>query len=185
MKKTKIIKYSKQMLGQIYDEIIRSIDNYFDKDSMNYSCRINLKGLCPSCARAFVKIAENRFYLSSCKNNKQIVEKIKSLSFCCGGCEHLKPEGCSVDSIGCRMWFCEEVIRINPHIKSLQERMDYLVKFADTYCLRGFRMSREQNINNAYRILNRLTSEKYRTRLTLEEYEQRKKLKNRGKNVRN
>lgn len=33
---------------------------------------------------------------------------------CCGGCPNLTPTGCSVRSLGCKLWLCQHVMREPP-----------------------------------------------------------------------
>ena len=35
------------------------------------------------------------------------VEKAQSL--CCGGCQHLSPQGCTVKSLSCKLWLCTTI----------------------------------------------------------------------------
>lgn len=33
---------------------------------------------------------------------------------CCGGCPHLGPKGCTVMSLGCRLWLCQKLQHTHP-----------------------------------------------------------------------
>lgn len=60
-------------------------------------------------------------------------------NFCCSGCEHLGPAGCTADKpLACRQWLCDEAL--GTLTESECEELDQLnedMHLADFFCVRG------------------------------------------------
>jgi hypothetical protein len=87
------------------------------------------------------------------------------MAFCCGGCQHLGPQGCTVESIHCKLFICEPLEKL--HIKRkdgrrvpspLVKALRRLIAQADKYAFRVFRGTREESIQKALRKQARLAS---------------------------
>lgn len=76
---------------------------------------------------------------TSCKANTR--------SWCCGGCKHLGPQGCTVKSLSCKLWLCtKEHGRqdLELHHNYLRDRLYKLTTIARYYNLYVLRGSKEQ-----------------------------------------
>lgn len=94
----------------------------------------------------------------SCFSMRTRPDQHKDAPFCCGGCKHLGPRGCTVESLYCRLWICGPLE--NRHIKRRLGRRvpDLMVRTlkrlrdrADHYGLQVFRGTREESIEKALR----------------------------------
>jgi hypothetical protein len=93
------------------------------------------------------------------------------MAFCCGGCTHLGPQGCTVESLHCKLFICEPLEKL--HIRRKDGRRVYspLVKAlrrltaqADKYAFRVFRGTREESIQKGLRKQERLAALRRRGR---------------------
>ena len=91
------------------------------------------------------------------------------MDFCCGGCTHLGPQGCTVESLHCKLFICEPLEKL--HIKRkdgrrvfspLVQALRRLTAEADKYALRVFRGTREESIQKALRKQARLAAQRGR-----------------------
>ena len=80
------------------------------------------------------------------------------MPFCCGGCKFLGPEGCTVESLHCKLWVCGPIDWA--HIEKKDGKTSYspllgklrrLTKLADHYGFRIWRATKEQSIQQALR----------------------------------
>jgi hypothetical protein len=87
------------------------------------------------------------------------------MAFCCGGCAHLGPQGCTVESLHCKLFICEPLEKL--HIKRKDGRRVHsplvvalrkLTAQADKYAFRVFRGTREESIQKALRKQARLAA---------------------------
>jgi hypothetical protein len=101
----------------------------------------------------------------ACYSMRHFPEQHKNEPFCCTGCKHLGPEGCTVESLYCRLWICEPLERL--HIKrrkgvrvpdGLVKALRALRKRADHFGLQVFRGTKEDSIAKALRKQDRLGS---------------------------
>lgn len=80
----------------------------------------------------------------------------KDLGLCCGGCRHLGPQGCTVQSLGCKLWTCYH-LQSNPNNKELLKELAVLRSEAYKHDIpMGVRASFEENFHwheNKLRIL--------------------------------
>jgi hypothetical protein len=59
---------------------------------------------------------------------------------CCGGCQHLGDEGCTVESLGCKLWLCEDQRDV---FKECEIELKVLRQIAD-YCGIPYEMKRSR-----------------------------------------
>lgn len=46
----------------------------------------------------------------SCADTRRMAqEKYRTPMLCCGGCQHLGPNGCTVKSLSCKLWLCTTI----------------------------------------------------------------------------
>ncbi len=94
-----------------------------------------------------------------CYSMREFPELHKSMPFCCGGCKHLGPEGCTVQSLHCRLWVCGPIDWANihrvggrTHVSPLVAKLRRLTKIADRYGFRIWRGTKEESIARALRV---------------------------------
>lgn len=101
----------------------------------------------------------------SCYSMRAFPQRHKKMPFCCGGCAHLGPQGCTVQSLHCKLFICEPLEKL--HIKRKDGRRVYsplakalrgLIAEADRYAFRVFRGTREESIEKALRKQARLAA---------------------------
>ena len=85
-------------------------------------------------------------------------ERHTKMKFCCGGCQYLKQDGCSVESLYCRLWICEPLEKLNQHREAgqrvnspLQKKLIKLREEGRKYSLMVFRGDKEASIQQALR----------------------------------
>jgi hypothetical protein len=49
----------------------------------------------------------------ACFSMREYPENHVNEPFCCTGCKHLKPSGCSVESLFCKLWVCAPIDNVN------------------------------------------------------------------------
>jgi hypothetical protein len=116
-------------------------------------------------SRAFLEERFDRLYAAACKaledHDPCAVRggQCYSMRFCCGGCRHLGPEGCTVESLHCRLWVCGPLDWI--HISRANGKKAYspllgklrrLTALADRYGFRIWRGTKEESIERALRV---------------------------------
>ena len=72
--------------------------------------------------------------------------------FCCKGCKYLGPQGCTIDALTCRSWFCGAFTLPKP-IRTKLENLSWQVWQWGFYVNRG---TKEQSIENALFKLHRI-----------------------------
>jgi hypothetical protein len=87
------------------------------------------------------------------------------MAFCCGGCQHLGPQGCTVESLHCKLFICEPLEKLHIRRKDgqrvyspLAKALRRLIAQADKYAFRVFRGTREESIQKALRKQARLAA---------------------------
>ena len=92
-----------------------------------------------------------------CHSMREYPERHKNQPFCCGGCQHLTPKGCSVESLFCKLWVCEALedehramtstgkVELSPMLQALAK----IKKKAMAYGLLVYRGTKEVSIQNA------------------------------------
>jgi hypothetical protein len=75
-----------------------------------------------------------------------------SATYCCGGCEYLSEDGCTTKSLGCKLFICDLGVS-SPEMRRLAAKLRALWRQATHYHLGGIRVSKEDDINHAYRLL--------------------------------
>ena len=85
-------------------------------------------------------------------------ERHTKMPFCCGGCQYLKEDGCSVESLYCRLWICEPLEKANQHREAgqrvhtpLQRKLIKLRAEGRKHSLMVFRGDKEASIQQALR----------------------------------
>lgn len=66
-----------------------------------------------------------------------------SRSWCCNGCPHLGPNGCTVKALGCSLWLCGNA---NSKADKAGKRLKKLARIADHYKIYLARASKEQSL---------------------------------------
>lgn len=65
---------------------------------------------------------------------------------CCGGCKHLTPTGCSVESLACKLWLCYTARQANPEaaneLRAIKDKARYVHEVP-----MGYRASFEDNFS--------------------------------------
>jgi len=94
----------------------------------------------------------------ACYSMRVAPERHTKMAFCCGGCPHLKEDGCSVESLYCRLWLCEPLEKANQHREQgqrvhtpLQRKLIALREEGRKYSLMVFRGDKEASIQQALR----------------------------------
>jgi hypothetical protein len=67
-------------------------------------------------ARATVALQEHdpcQVRNGACFSMREYPENHVNEPFCCTGCKHLKPDGCSVESLFCKLWVCAPIDNVN------------------------------------------------------------------------
>ena len=128
------MKHSRRFLEQKYDSLYKSATAVLEKHD---PCQIQ-KGQCYSMRTA--------------------PENHKNAPFCCTGCVYLKADGCSVESLFCKLWVCDPLHAANKTKEhGLVKKSKLLVelaalrKSAVKYNLHLFRGSKEDNVAKALR----------------------------------
>jgi hypothetical protein len=94
-----------------------------------------------------------------CYSMREYPELHKRMPFCCGGCRYLGPQGCTVESLHCRLWVCGPLDWV--HIgrdgrkrtySPLLQKLRRLTKIADHYGFRIWRAPKEESIQRALRV---------------------------------
>ncbi len=73
----------------------------------------------------------------------------RSKSWCCSGCPHLGPQGCTVQALACSLWLCgsKDSRRYSRgHVSRAQQRLDKIVLIAQHYQIHVARASKEQSL---------------------------------------
>jgi len=100
----------------------------------------------------------------ACYSIRTFPERHKNAPFCCTGCPHLGPEGCTVESIYCRLWICEPLEKV--HVKRvagvrtpspLERRLRKLRRRSEHFGFQVFRGTKEESIAKALRKQARAT----------------------------
>lgn len=81
----------------------------------------------------------------SCEDSRTHPAGSRGSQLCCGGCEHLGPQGCTVKSLACKVWTCQTLKDAkHPVVQELYQ----IKKAADRdYVPLGFRASKKQNFS--------------------------------------
>ncbi len=83
--------------------------------------------------------------------------------FCCGGCSHLDEDGCTTQSIWCKMWLCYTAEKYTPECKKAMSKLKDTMRTHDKfhgslgyiwYSLMG-RKSKEEALNEVARMKDR------------------------------
>lgn len=134
---------TRQKLSRIFDMIWKEADKILAEWN---PCQINKEmGTCMA----------GCYY--ACRNNagfKNLIEfdkYVRDNSFCCNGCPHLGPEGCTVQALSCRLWLCDAARKYNP---TAFEKLTILRRHMDKWCLGSFRAPKKAAINYAMNVLN-------------------------------
>ena len=84
-------------------------------------------------------------------------------TFCCHGCEHLGPRGCTVESLYCRLWICEplqsaHIKRVDGHRRPspTEAALRKLRRMAEADGFMVFRGTKEESLEKALRKQARL-----------------------------
>lgn len=95
----------------------------------------------------------------ACYSMREYPELHKKMPFCCGGCKHLGPQGCTVQSLHCRLWVCGPLDWANigrdgkKRVYSpLLTKLRKLTALADHYGFRLWRATKEESIERALRV---------------------------------
>lgn len=54
-----------------------------------------------------------------CAGSKSIEKYVGKDQTCCHGCKHLGPNGCTVKSLGCKLWTCDHLTEARPDLIQL------------------------------------------------------------------
>lgn len=134
---------TRQKLGRIFDMIYKEGERILKEFN---PCQINGEmGTCTQgCEYA-------RRCNSSFNNFIEKEEYTRKMSFCCHGCEHLGPTGCTVQALSCKLWLCSEARDLSP---AAFQKLSRLRHHMDKWALGSFRAPKKAAINYAYNILN-------------------------------
>lgn len=59
-------------------------------------------------------------------------------NWCCGGCPHLGPNGCTVKALGCKLWLCGQGSgRVAPKWRRRLEKLQYIATHYDIHLARA------------------------------------------------
>ncbi len=84
-----------------------------------------------------IKFIQN--YPAPQKEKDKDILSAKKESFCCSGCPHLnKKTGCTVQSLSCKLWFCDSV-RTSSMTEDMAKRLIRLIQLGVKYNLLSFR----------------------------------------------
>lgn len=108
--------------GEVYDRLCVLADRILSKHSVCATCPVG-------CA---IKLP---FGLSMTAPNTR--------SWCCSGCKHLGPNGCTVKALACKLWLCSKE---SDRSSKARRKLDRLVRIAAQYNLLTFRGSREESL---------------------------------------
>lgn len=61
------------------------------------------------------------YHIEGDKEIKKFSKEHKELSFCCGGCKNLGPNGCTVKALQCKLWICGSLHRTEAGQKAAKE----------------------------------------------------------------
>jgi hypothetical protein len=93
-----------------------------------------------------------------CYSMREFPQLHDQMPFCCGGCRHLGPQGCTVESLHCRLWVCGPVDWTNIEKKAGRESVSPLIRklrrltaIADRYGFRIWRGTKAESIEQALR----------------------------------
>jgi hypothetical protein len=101
----------------------------------------------------------------ACHSMRVAPERHKKYPFCCPGCEHLGAEGCTVESLYCRLWLCEPLERL--HLKRtpqgrvpspLLKELRRLRREAERWGFQVFRGTKQESLAKAARKQKRLAA---------------------------
>lgn len=72
---------------------------------------------------------------------------------CCFGCPHSGPQGCTVESLACKLWLCSRELGglrslMRPGL--LERKLDRLRRIAEHYNIYVARASKEESLANGY-----------------------------------
>lgn len=108
-------------LSAKYDELYEKADKILKKYN---PCKVEGKGACATC-------------LSGRHPDGT------GISFCCGGCQHLGKNGCTVKALSCKLWICNIAIT-----EEVQREMNRIRVEVSMYGLNGFRTSKEETMES-------------------------------------
>jgi hypothetical protein len=93
-----------------------------------------------------------------CYSMREFPQLHTRMPFCCGGCKHLGPQGCTVESLHCRLWVCGPIDWEQKQRKAgktafspLLRKLNKLTRLADHYGFRIWRGTKEESIQQALR----------------------------------
>lgn len=108
--------------GQLYDRLIAEADTILERDNpCNIECGVG-------CTCGTVKAGT---------------------AFCCHGCEHLSPAGCTVDALACKVWLCFTAQEKYPQTVAALWEVSQRATAAGIPMI--FRGSKEQHLDRSYR----------------------------------
>lgn len=94
----------------------------------------------------------------ACYSMRTAPERHTEMPFCCGGCRHLGAQGCTVESLYCRLWICEPLEKL--HIRrrrgvrtpsAMVKTLRALRRRSEHFGFQVFRGTKEESVEKALR----------------------------------
>lgn len=125
-------KITKEFLNQEHDELYKKLVTLHEKYN---PCGVKKKG--------------DKFTCVAGRDGRNCNQENPHNSFCCKGCQFLGPNGCTIEALRCKLWFCGYIYEkgMDPEAK---REFDKLMQEAWVYGFFIFRGTREDNLYNAY-----------------------------------
>lgn len=114
-----------------------------------------------------VRILARMNACSTCPISKGCVggkERHYTKLWCCEGCPHAGPTGCTVEALACRLWLCDSEVhkQLTTHAV-LHSRMARLVEIAKSYNLYIARADKQETLEHGLRDFWWLYNHSHRT----------------------
>ena len=81
-------------------------------------------------------------------NGLDVIQPPIKCQFCCHGCAHLGPSGCTVKALYCKVWLCHTAGQCNPECR---EELASIERQAAKYNLLHARASKSESLERAAR----------------------------------
>ncbi len=72
--------------------------------------------------------------------------------FCCQECFHLGSQGCTVESLACKVWLCRKAAKTRGN-ETCRKILETIGEIADQLKINGYRCSKEENLKSGEQIV--------------------------------
>ena len=139
MDKRTLRRIEREVLSRVHDNLYARADAIIKEYN---PCGIAKRGKHTTCLRG----DKSRYNALLNYGEERNLAWVADRSFCCGGCEHLSENGCTVESIACKLWLCDSVAQM-PKEAALE--LHKVREMTSRLHLYGIRYTKKQTVRSA------------------------------------